>query len=159
MNVFCASSCLYVREGMAEFTHHTRVRVRAHTHAHTHTHTHTHTHSKTPRASLNSVLNYKYMCYLHSSHGAGIACWYERRTPDQKAVSSNPGRSGGTVFFSRVNFVCCLIRCPFHPRATAVARKRPRSFCQQCRWQVTPKHAYTVDPRKSKWADYATVQA
>ena len=42
-----------------------------------------------------------------------------------------------------------LIRCPFHPRVTAVAWKRPRSFCQKCRWQVTPKHAYTLDPPKS----------
>ena len=52
-----------------------------------------------------------------------------------------------------------LIRCPFHPRFTAVARKRPRSFCQKCRWQVTPKHAYTFDPTKSEWADYTAVQA
>ena len=52
-----------------------------------------------------------------------------------------------------------LIRCPFHPRVTAVARHRPRSFCQKCRWQVTPKHAYTLDPTKSERADYAAVQA
>ncbi len=32
-----------------------------------------------------------------------------------------------------------LFRYPFHPRVTAVARKRPRSFCQKCRWQVTAK--------------------
>ena len=25
--------------------------------------------------------------------------------------------------------------------------------------QVTPKHAYTLDPSKSEWADYAAVQA
>ena len=31
-----------------------------------------------------------------------------------------------------------LIRCPFHPRVTAVACKRSRSFCQKCRWRVTP---------------------
>ena len=36
-----------------------------------------------------------------------------------------------------------LFRYPFHTRVTAVARKRPRSFCQKCRWQVTAKHAYT----------------
>ena len=30
---------------------------------------------------------------------------------------------------------------------------------RQCRWQVTPKHAYTLDPWKSEWADYATVLA
>ena len=52
-----------------------------------------------------------------------------------------------------------LIRCPFHPRVTAVARKRPRSVCQKYRWQVTPKHAYTLDPTKSEWTDSATVQA
>ena len=27
---------------------------------------------------------------------------------------------------------------------SAVARKRSRSFCQKCRWQVTVKHAYTL---------------
>ena len=52
-----------------------------------------------------------------------------------------------------------LIRFPFHPRVTAVARKRPRSFCQKCSWQVTPKHAYTLDPTKSEWADFAAVHA
>ena len=29
----------------------------------------------------------------------------ERRTRDRKVVSSNPGRSGGRIFFSSVNFV------------------------------------------------------
>ena len=52
-----------------------------------------------------------------------------------------------------------LIRCPFNPRVTAVARKRPRSFCQKYRRQVTSKNAYTLDPTKSGWADYAAVQA
>ena len=47
-----------------------------------------------------------------------------------------------------------LIRCPFHPCVTAVAHKRPWSFCQKCRWQVTPKHTYTLDPAKSVLADY-----
>ena len=40
-----------------------------------------------------------------------------------------------------------------------MACKRPRSFWQKCRWQVTPKHAYTLDPSKSDWADNAAVQA
>ena len=52
-----------------------------------------------------------------------------------------------------------LIRCPFHPRVTAVARKRPQSFYLKCRWQVTPEHAYSLDQTKSEWADYAAVQA
>ena len=52
-----------------------------------------------------------------------------------------------------------LIRYLFHPRVTAVARKRPRSFCQKCRWQVTPIYAYTPDPTKGDRTDYAAVQA
>ena len=46
-----------------------------------------------------------------------------------------------------------LIRCPFHPCITEVARKRPRSFCQKCRWQIIHEHVYTLVPTKSKWAD------
>ena len=66
--------------------------------------------------------------------GAGIAQWLERRTRDQKVAGSNPCWSGGRIFFSGVNFLCWLLfRYPFHPRVTAVARKRPRSFCQRCR--------------------------
>ena len=90
----------------------------------------------------------------------GIACWLERRTRDRKVASSNPGRSGGENFLLQSQlYVLTLIRCPFHPRVTAVAHKRPRSFCQKCGWQVTPKHARTLDPSKSEWADYAAVQA
>ena len=55
--------------------------------------------------------------------------------------------------------IMIIIRCPFHPRVTAVARKRPRSFCQKCRWQVTPIYAYTPDPTKGDRTDYAAVQA
>ena len=70
--------------------------------------------------------------------GAGIAQWLERRTRDWKVAGSNPCRSGGRIFFSRVDSLCWLLfRYPFHPRVTTVARKRSRSFCQKCRWQVT----------------------
>ena len=81
----------------------------------------------------------------HPQSGAGIAQWLERRTRDGKVAGANPCRSDGRIFFSRVSFLCWLLfRYPFHPRVTAVARKRPRSFCQKCRWQVTAKHAYTL---------------
>ena len=33
----------------------------------------------------------------------------KRRPLDRKVASSNPGRSGGRIFFSRVNFVCCFL--------------------------------------------------
>ena len=48
-------------------------------------------------------------------------------------------------FFSRVSFLCWLLfRYLFHPRVTAVACKRPWSFCQKRRWQATAKHTYTL---------------
>ena len=51
----------------------------------------------------------------------------------------------GGLHNSMVNFLCWLLfQCLFHPRVTAVARKRSQSFCQKCRWQVTAKHAYTL---------------
>ena len=77
--------------------------------------------------------------------GAGIAQWLERRTHDWKVAGSNPCWSGRRIFFSGVDFLCWLLfRYPFHPCVTTVARKRSRSFCQKCRWQVTAKHAYTL---------------
>ena len=91
---------------------------------------------------------------------AGIACWLERRTRDRKVAGSNPGRSGGRIFFSRVNFVCRLLfGVRSTPRVTAVACKRPQSFYLKCRWLVTPKHACTLDPTMLEWADSAAVQA
>ena len=76
---------------------------------------------------------------------AGIAQWLERRTRDRKVVGLNPCWSSGRIFFSRLNFLCWLLfRYLFHPRVTAVARKRPQSFCQKCRWQVTAKHTHTL---------------
>ena len=86
--------------------------------------------------------------HFHKSNtdqGAGIAQWSEHRTRDWKVAGSNPCWNGGRIFFSRVDFLCWLLfRYPFHPRVTAVARKKSRSFCQKCRWQVTAKHAYTL---------------
>ena len=83
--------------------------------------------------------------YFWEYLGAGIAQWLERRTRDWKVAGSNPCWNGGRIFFSRVDFLCWLLfRYPFHPRVTTVARKKSRSFCQKCRWQVTAKYAYTL---------------
>ena len=51
------------------------------------------------------IINCLHFGYM-SQEEAGTACWLERQTHDQKIVSSNPSRSGGRIFFSRVNFVC-----------------------------------------------------
>ena len=71
-----------------------------------------------------------------------IAQWLERRTRDRNVAGSNPWRSGRRIFFSSVNFLCWLLFWyPFHTRVQ-VARKRPRSFCQKCRWQVIVKNMH-----------------
>ena len=84
--------------------------------------------------------------YTGYSWGAGIETqWLEHWTRDRKVAVSNPCWSGGRIFFSQVNFLHWLLfRYPFHPHVTAVAHKRPWSFCQKCRWQVTVKHACTL---------------
>ena len=71
---------------------------------------------------------------------------HNHRTADGiESAASNPCWNSGRIFFSRVDFLRWLLfRYPFHPRVTTVARKRSRSFCQKCRWQVTAKHAYTL---------------
>ena len=90
--------------------------------------------------------NWIFMKNIHLNQwGAGIAQWLEYRTRDWKVAGSNPCWNSGRIFFSRVDFLCWLLfRYPFHPRVTTVARKKSRSFCQKCRWQVTAKHAYTL---------------
>ena len=46
----------------------------------------------------------------------------ERRTRDRNFSGSSPGRSGGRIFFSMVNFLCWLsFRRPFHLGVTVVA--------------------------------------
>ena len=87
----------------------------------------------------------QYIFCSYNTRGAGIAQWLERRTRDWKVAGSNPCWNGGRIFFSRVDFLCWLLfRYPFHPRVTTVARKKSRSFCQKCMWQVTAKRAYTL---------------
>ena len=55
------------------------------------------------------VVLYKALTELQLQWGAGIAQWLERRTRDQKVAGSNHSRSGGRIFFSRVNFLCWLL--------------------------------------------------
>ena len=96
-------------------------------------------------AYITYIAPEKHAAMPHPSKGAGIARWLEHRTRDWKVAGSNPCWNGGRIFFSRVDFLCWLLfRYPFHPRVTTVARKKSRSFCQKCRWQVTAKHAYTL---------------
>ena len=90
------------------------------------------------KSSVHYIIS---LAFSGSQDNLLIECWAH----DWKVVSSNPGRSGGRIFFSRVNFACwLLLRVRSTPRVTIVAHKRPQSFCQKCWWQTAPKHAYTL---------------
>ena len=62
---------------------------------------------------------------------------------------SSPGRSGGRIFFSRVNFLCWLILVSIllihltyfgiHPVLLQQHVKNPSPFVKKCKWQVTAK--------------------
>ena len=83
----------------------------------------------------------------------------ERQTHDQMVASSNPSRSSRNMFFCRVNFVCWpLFSGHLTPVLPQWLVKDPSLFCQKLRWQITPKHANTLDPMKLEWVDYASVQ-
>ena len=88
-----------------------------------------------------------------------IACWLVPDSWSKGCEFESPQEWWENFLLQSQLCVLTLIQCPSYPRVTAVARKRPWSFCQNCRWQVIPKHAYTFDSMKSEWADYAAVQA
>ena len=72
------------------------------------------------------------------------SCWYSNSQPFD--------HESGTLTNK-------LSRLPVHPHVTAVARKRPRLFCQKCRWQATPRYAYTLDSTEAWVGVYVTIQA
>ena len=106
----------------------------------------------------------KMLCCLRPSTSSST--WTPTPTSQCEPVTSwgsffstrKPTSGTGMILQSQL-CVLTLIWCPFNPHVTAVAHKRPQSFCQKCRWQVTPKHAYAFDPLKLERADCATVQA
>ena len=115
-----------------------------------HQHHHHHHHRASPSCPLCSPLSLLFSFHNKSDREAckpagrrtwnvgvgkrGTAQLLESLTCDRKVPGSSPGRSGGRIAFSRVNFLCWLLfRYPSHPRVNAVARKRSRPFCQRCR--------------------------
>ena len=83
--------------------------------------------------------------FFHNLGSRDSSVVIQHRTRDRKVAGSSPGRSGGRIFFSKVNFLCRLVfRYPFHLRVSALARKRSRSFCQKCMREDTAKHACTL---------------
>ena len=116
-----------------------------HTHHHIHpsphppvtTSTYPHIHGPIPTATYPFTLSHLHM----GSSDSSVV-----RVPDlsSKGHRFESQQSAGSIFFSRVNFLCRLLfRYPFHTCVTAVAHNRSQTFCQKCRWQVTAKHACT----------------
>ena len=95
----------------------------------------------------------------YSDYQARIACCLQRRTRDRKVASSNPGRSGGRNFFSRVNFVCWLL---FSVRSTPELpqwhTKDPGQSAKSAGGRLH-LNMHTLLTQRTEWADYAAVQA
>ena len=68
-------------------------------------------------ANVCHLLAVAFISLLQDSKlGSGGGSVVERRTIDRKVPGSSPGRSGGRIFFSVVNFLCWLLfRYQFHP--------------------------------------------
>ena len=77
--------------------------------------------TKVGRDVVNSHLFAVSLIYTHASQDSLFA---ECRTRDRKVASSNPGRSGGRIFCSRVNFVFSY-SVSITPPVTAVTRNKP----------------------------------
>ena len=61
----------------------------------------------------------------------------ERRARERKVASSNPGRRGGEFSFSELTLGADFYSVSVPPPCyRTLARKRPRSFCLKCGWQV-----------------------
>ena len=98
------------------------------------------------------------------THGYFVLIWFIKcgvMSRDSLLIRAPDSWSKGCEFESRQEpgensvlqsllCVLTLIRCPLHPRVTAVARKRSRSFCQKCKWQVAPKHSCAPLTRQSR---------
>ena len=93
------------------------------------------------KGHLAAVLRYGFV---------GTICWYSTGLVIERLQVKSWQKQQENFLLQSQLCVLTLIQCLFHPRVTTVARKRPWSFCQKYRWQVTAKHAYTLDPMKSE---------
>ena len=83
----------------------------------------------------------------------------ERRTRDRKVSSSNLLAGAAGEFSSRgltlrADFLFSVSSTPVSPQSHV---KDP-GHSAKVQWPVPPEHAYTLDPAKPEWADYAAVQ-
>ena len=100
-----------------------------------------------------SVYLYSVLIYMHmpekkvkEKKGSRDSLLVECQIRGQKVASSSPSKSSGKVFFSRVHLLCwLLLRVGYSPVLLQLHIKDP-CHSVKCRWQVTPKHAYTPWP-------------
>ena len=103
-------------------------------------------------------LNVQTICSSRYSHGQHDLL-VQRRTRDWNVASLNPGRSSGEIVFSRIDFLCWLL---FDVRSTPVLPqwyvKDPSNSAKSSDGRL---HLNTLTPltQRSRWADYAAVQA
>ena len=110
-------------------------------------------------ACLYDWLSHSIYCQLSPTR---IACWQSTRLVIERLWVQIPAGAAGEFSFPELTFCAdsyLVSWCLFHPCVTTVACKRPGHSAKKCRWQVTPRHADTLYPMKTEWADYAVIQA
>ena len=141
-----------------------------HTHTHTHTHTHIHTRTHAPthaRIQARTHAHKHARTHAHTragTHAGTHAHTYTHtnarargeqgllsgraRDPIERSGFRVPAATAGrfpsprSTFYADYHFG--IRPSPPHPSFTSIARKRSRSFCQKCKWQVTAKHICTL---------------
>ena len=97
---------------------------------------------------------HQYVSVFTRSQGSSLV---EHWTNDQKVASSNPGRNGGIIFFSRLNFVFWLLfGVCYTPILLQLHIKVPSHSAKSAGDRL---HLNTLDPMISEWVDCAAVRA
>ena len=98
------------------------------------------TRNNSPRVKFHTIFFFFFFFLRRSCRHvwAGTTEWLQRGTRSWWEGLGFEERRENFLLQGQLSVL--LLSYPFHLRVTAVARKRPRSFCQKCRWQVTAQH-------------------
>ena len=130
----------------------TAIKTLSHTETHKHKDTRTNIYAHTRASASGASARARAHTHTHTQHSHTKQQQQQQKTYACAQVHKNTHKYKHTQPYPPTH---SLAHTSSH---TTVAHKRPRSFCQKCRWQVAPKHAYNLDPTKLEWADFA-VQA
>ena len=90
--------------------------------------------------------------------GAWVACWWSAGLVIERLRVRIPAGAAGEFSSPELTLCADSYSMSIPPQCYRSGTWKITVIMPKYRWQVTPKHVYTLDPTKSEWADYA-VQA